>query len=127
TFANCYSDNIGGAIANTFMGTLTLINSTINGCGADRGGGIENGGKLTVTSSVFLNNGAGHAGAGIESFKAPSMNDFQGFLYNVLRTLRHLAAEVSSWLTPRFTLANVCVAWPVRTIPTDGCIMRSTS
>jgi len=52
----------GGGINNG--GTLTVTNSTISNNGAYVGGGIANGGILTVSNSTISNNGA-YAGGGI--------------------------------------------------------------
>jgi adhesin/invasin len=61
TFANgSGGGDIGGGINNG--GTLTVRNSTFSGNSADQGGGIENGGTATVQSSTFSGNSAGYGG-----------------------------------------------------------------
>ena len=47
--------------------------------------------------------------------------------YNVLRTLRPSAAEVSSWQTLRFIRVSARIAWPVRTTLSGSCTTRLTS
>src|SRR5262245_32159357 len=59
--------------------------------------------------------------------KAASKNYVQGFPYNLLRVLRPIAAELSSWRTPRFTSASAHAAKPARITPTANGTPTSTS
>jgi len=56
---------IGGGIYNG--GTLTVANSTFSGNSAGYGGGIFSNGTLTVTNSTFSGNSAGEEGGGIRN------------------------------------------------------------
>ena len=49
---------IGGGIAITSVGTVTVTNSAFSGNGAQSGGGIASNGTLIVTDSTFSGNGA---------------------------------------------------------------------
>ena len=64
TIANGSTGGNGGGINNG--GTLTVTNSTLSGnaAGTDGGGGIYNGGTLAVASSTFLDNSAGASSEG---------------------------------------------------------------
>lgn len=65
------STNFGGGINNG--GTLTITNCTLSGNSASlSGGGILNGGSLTVTNSTFSHNTATNNGGGIVNFGGAS-------------------------------------------------------
>jgi hypothetical protein len=55
----------GGGISNG--GTLTVTNSTLSGNGGSAGGGISNGGTLTITNSTFSGNTVSVKGGGISN------------------------------------------------------------
>jgi predicted outer membrane repeat protein len=56
--------NTGGGVCNEFHATLTISNSTISGNSAGFGGGISNGGTLTIRGSIICGNSAPNGTAG---------------------------------------------------------------
>jgi filamentous hemagglutinin family protein len=67
-----YSDYDGGGILNG--GTLTVSNSTLSGNSATYGGGILNGGTLTVSNSTLSGNSATYGG-GIFNFGTATVSN----------------------------------------------------
>jgi|GEM_PF-1118102 len=59
-------DGLGGAILNSYSGTLNLVNNTIAGNWASLGGGIYNSGTLTLTNTIVADSSSGANCAGIE-------------------------------------------------------------
>ena len=77
TITNAYSTNHGGGIFNG--GTLTLTNCTLSGnsvvVGHPGGGGIyNNGGTLTLNQCILLGNSAAFEGGGIDNIGTLTMN-----------------------------------------------------
>ena len=58
----------GGGIYNCPSSTLTLINTTVSDNSAEIGGGICNGGALTIINSTFSGNVARHRGGAIGNY-----------------------------------------------------------
>jgi CSLREA domain-containing protein len=67
--------SVGGGISNG--GTLTLTNSTVSGNSAAFGGGISNSGTLTLTNSTVSGNNAGEEG-GIGAAEGGGILNFSG-------------------------------------------------
>ena len=63
TIRNGHAGTTGGGIDNENNATLTITNCTINGNSAGLGGGIFNGGMLTIGSSTFSGNSASEGGS----------------------------------------------------------------
>jgi hypothetical protein len=65
------NDGYGGAIYNCPESTMTIINTTISGNTAEEGGGICNGGALTISNSTISENIARNLkGGGIRNYGA---------------------------------------------------------
>jgi hypothetical protein len=68
TISNGYNTDVGGGINNG--GTLTLTNCTLSGNSGAQGGGIQNGGTLTVSNCTLSGNSAWQgSGGGINNVR----------------------------------------------------------
>jgi predicted outer membrane repeat protein len=65
----------GGGIYNCPSSTLTLINTTVSDNSAEIGGGICNGGALTIINSTFSGNVARHRGGAIGNYGTLSITN----------------------------------------------------